>query len=183
MPISTGFWPEDIKPKIQTPLAILRNRASELTNITEGLLVGNVESMTDELKEQTYHSLDVSVPALNHFRQRLLTIRHRANFVYPVYIAEKFFDDPLSDKQPRQRGARRLTKDILMREYEASTDSELVQLLKRALHTDRIKSTLASLIAMANEEQGEGEEAVSQAVAVAVSAEGPNPERPENESQ
>jgi hypothetical protein len=143
---SGGFWPEEIKPKIQTPLAILRARANELTDITKGILIGKVSSTIDT--DQIYHSLDAVVPALNGFRQRILTISHQVKAVYPAYLdakvewsAETLGFPELLQEMREEEGAGKV----------ASTDDELIELLKRMLHSRQVKSTLVSLIAIANE--------------------------------
>ena len=151
MPVSSGFWPDDIRPKIQTPLAILRARAIELNDLTKGVLIGSVSSTTDAVKKQRYHSLDVTVPVLRNLRQRLFTIRHGSEMVYPVYIDAGLFESSL-DLAARLGvvGSKLVTES---NEYEASTDIELLALLKSASRSAKVKSKLVSLIAMANQEE------------------------------
>jgi hypothetical protein len=149
MPVSSGFWPSDIRPKVQTPLAILRARAIELGEITNSVLIGSVSTHTNKEKKQTLHSLDVTVPALRNLRQRLFTVRHATEMVYPVYIHESLCaPEPHEDLLGDNRGFRHRPESS---EYEAFTDWGLIELLKRALSSDHVKSVLLSLIAMANQ--------------------------------
>jgi hypothetical protein len=152
--ISSQFWPDDIRPKIQTPLAILQARANELRDLTKGVLIGNISSTTDKSKKQTYHSLDVLVPVLNNFRQRLLTIRHDIRMVYPSYIDADLFDDSIE-----AMALRGIRKNMFIQgefEYEASSDEKLLYLIRQALRSDQVKSKLFSLIAIANEAAEKG---------------------------
>jgi hypothetical protein len=160
MPVfSGGFWPDDLRPKIQTPLAILQARASELRDVTKGILIGRISSTADEAKKQTYHSLDVQVPVLNNFRQRLLTIRHDVKMVYPVYIDKEMLDD--SDDAMALAGIKRITSNQGIVEYEASSDAKLLFLIKHALQSDQVRSKLFSLIAIANEAAEKGRDDIS----------------------
>jgi len=145
---SSGFWPEDIKPRVQTPLAILRARANELTEITKGVLIGKVSSTSDTMQAQAYHSLDAVVPALRNLRQRLLTVRHGVKAVYPAYL-----DAKLPERTPFTQIAESLARfgSQGTAESTALSDEELLALLKEALRSPQVKSTLVSLIAMANE--------------------------------
>ncbi len=59
-----GFWPTEIKPDIQPPLAILKPRAAELTQLTKGILVGEISTTTDREQTWLFHNLDAVVPAL-----------------------------------------------------------------------------------------------------------------------
>jgi hypothetical protein len=157
---SSEFWPEDIRPKIQTPLAILQARASELSYLTKGILIGKISSTTDVAMKQTYHSLDVLVPILNNFRQRLLTIRHDFKLVYPTYIESALFDDDADDAMDR-RGIRESVSNSGKSEYEASTDEIFLFVIKQALRSNQVKSKLFSLIAIANEAAEKGRDDIS----------------------
>jgi hypothetical protein len=156
MPVSSGFWPDDIRPKIQTPLAILRARAIELNDLTKGTLIGSVSTTTDMVKKQTYHSLDVTVPVLRNLRQRLFTIRHGIDMVYPVYI-DADLCGRFSEVELMQIGVRGSIFLVESNEYEASTDIQLIAFLKRALHSANVKSKLVSLIAIANQAEEQSE--------------------------
>jgi len=145
-----GFWPTDIKPDIQPPLAILKPRAAELTQLTKGILVGQISTLTDKDQTWLFHNLDAVVPALKNFRQRLVTVKHQIKMIYPAFVDAEIFEKPLSREflhlrvpdpfgpPPKQRN-------------EASTDEELIELLKIALNSAQMKSTLVSLIALANQ--------------------------------
>ncbi len=159
MTISAGFWPSDIKPDIQTPLAILKPRAAELTQLTKGILVGQVSTTTDTEKTWLFHSLDAVAPALNNLRQRLLTVKHRIQMIYPAFVDAEVFEAIPQHKIRQLAGALAPFGQPPKRRNEASTDEELIELLKQALNSSQMKSTLVSLIALANEatEEGKGE--------------------------
>src|SRR4051812_24478026 len=114
----SGFWPDDIKAKVQTPLAILQARASELTDMTKGVLVGKVSSTTDSAGDQSYHSLDAVVPALKNLRQRLLTVRHKINMFYPAYISVNTLDEASGGEL---KEIERSPPDVVRLENKAST--------------------------------------------------------------
>jgi hypothetical protein len=90
-----SLWPESaLSVNVRTPVAVLREQARALTDITKGILVGDVSSSESASKKTVLHNLDVIAPALGGFRRRLVTLSHHSDQVYPVslsadmYIAE-----------------------------------------------------------------------------------------------
>jgi hypothetical protein len=175
----SGSWPDDIKPKIQTPLAILQGRAVELTAKTKGILIGKVMTSHDADNARVYHSLDAEVPALRNFRQRLVTIRHDREVVYPAYVEtsvqERIPDDQMGLYAMLGR-MREKPKNL------ATTDDELISIMKKALHSDQVKSTLASLIALANQAMEENGSEASQSTPETRSGVDLEPEEREDDS-
>jgi len=157
--VSGGFWPSDIKPDVQTPLAILKPRADELTQLTRGVLVGQVSTVTDKDKTWVFHNLDAVAPALNNLRQRLVTVKHPIRTPYPAFVDAQLVEESSLERvrQVIARGVPYLGPGAPSKERnEASSDEELIELLKEALNSPKMKSTLVSLIALANEAAREG---------------------------
>jgi hypothetical protein len=84
-----SFRPTDIGPNIRVPMAVLRPRAQELTEITSGILRGEIVSEREE--DWSSHRLDVIVPALRNLRQGLLTVRHMNDVPYPAFVQSPNF--------------------------------------------------------------------------------------------
>ncbi len=76
------LWPADIATtELRSPVAILREQATLLADKTEGLIVGNVRTVT--LGEQLQHTFMFVAPALSHYTFDLFSFTHGPS-LYPV---------------------------------------------------------------------------------------------------
>lgn len=67
-----SFWAVPDSATIRTPLSILREQATALTEQTNGLLVGQVETV-QQSDGKLLIKLEIVVPALNDYRARILS--------------------------------------------------------------------------------------------------------------
>lgn len=152
MAITGGFFSTDIKPDVQAPLTILKACGAELTQLTRGVLIGQISTHPNLDQKWVFHSLDAVVPALKNLRQRLVTVKHEIKMLYPAFVdAEAFERSALNQVAEVGERPRAFGEPPPKKRNEASTDEELIDLLKQALNTPQMKSTLVSLIAMANQ--------------------------------
>jgi hypothetical protein len=79
---------------VRTPKEILMEQAQLLTEATDGVLVGNVESQSGSTTRLFIHDFDVTVPTLNNYSYTLLRIRHGVA-MYPVRVEAS---DPSTSK-------------------------------------------------------------------------------------
>jgi hypothetical protein len=117
-----SFWAIPDIANVRTPLGILREQAAALTEKTHGVLVGIAEVRgigNGDFNVQ----LDLSVPALNDYRYRILSYQQ------PVELYPGLLVDP---------------KGTLV---EVPDEETFVSAVKSVLSSERIKSVLTSLLA------------------------------------
>jgi hypothetical protein len=125
------LWPEDaVAVDVVPPIAILKTQASQLTQMTRGLLEGEVSTVGGD-QGQVLHQLDVIAPALASYRHRLLTVSHPRDQVYPAAI----------QIEAGWSGG------------SSATQEEFLNDLRLALGSKHVRSLLQSLIARSNQEQ------------------------------
>ena len=134
-----NLWPvEQVQVDVLTPLAILRVQATNLNQMTQGILVGKVSTLSSE--ETVQHHLDVLVPVLNNYRHRLLSVTHAKDRAYPVVVQAEYCNDVLIS---------------LVNGCQSFTQDHFMNLLGRILESQAIVSVLQSLIAQSNESRDE----------------------------
>ena len=119
-----SFWVVPDPGQIRTPLSILREQAGALTEQTQGVLVGVVE--TAIIGADLNLIMEISVPALNDYRVRVL-----------------------SYKQPVAMYPGRMT--IRDQGYSIEDEAAFVDLLRRTLASDWTRNVLSSLLSQASE--------------------------------
>ena len=181
-PYADNFWPEEIKPTIQSPFAILKRRANELTQKTRGVLIGRVSTSSNDTFKNIYHQLEVEVPALKNFRQSLLTVRHGTEAFYPCFVDSTVL---VKSVELRIKGVHPEPQNHtpVKLPNEASSDVELEALLKKVVNADQVKSTLVSLIVQANEAVTQSEDEARSHRAEAPEEEEIDTEEPEETEQ
>jgi len=122
-----SFWAVPDVATMRTPLTILREQATALTEQTNGLLVGQVET-----KQQTDGNLSVqleaTVPALNDYRVRILN-----------------YEQPIGLYPGRLSGTG-------MTVYETiDNEDDFVIVVKKVLSSQAIKNILTSLMSQVGE--------------------------------
>lgn len=123
--MADSFWVIPDAAAIRTPLSILREQASALTQQTHGVLVGEAEAKADG--DELVVSLDVVVPGLNDYRYRVLTYRQPLE-MYPGSVW----------------GSGVETQTI-------SDETRFVSVVKAALSSQKVKNVLTSLLAQVSD--------------------------------
>lgn len=142
-----NLWPSDILTiDIVPPVALLRQQATQLGQITQNILVGFVETMqrTDEETSETVynnltHTLYIVAPALGNYRYKLITIIHSVDDLYPVHViydAANKYDPPKST----------MTQDMSLG-GSLENEDQLIQRLRKTFHHEQTKKVMQSLIA------------------------------------
>jgi hypothetical protein len=151
------LWPEDVKPAVLSPVAILRTQAALLSKRTDGLLEAVVESSGKERhgKAYTQHRLELEVPPLNYYRHGLLVVEHENPGAYPVYITSSILD---ASDESLVRIAKAVDTASLLAGTPSGTrcdDAEaFVGALRSVLSSQRLKTLLVSLLAQINDAKG-----------------------------
>jgi hypothetical protein len=122
-----SFWAIPDVANMRTPLSILREQASALTAQTKGVLVGVVETHSE--RDKLLITLDISVPALNDYRYRILNYRQPIE-IYPGLMYSG--DAPSHIKN----------------------EDAFIECVKEILSSDRMKNALTSLLSQAAEPDG-----------------------------
>jgi len=141
-----NLWSEDISNDVLPPLAILHAQAELLAQITKGLVEAEVVTEYDSTVEDTsiqnvQHHVELTAPALNAARYRILTVYHKRELVYPASVeAECFepsdYDDYESFSWP-----------------EALREEDFLKIMKTTLRSKKVTSLIHSLIARSNEQR------------------------------
>ena len=147
-----SLWPSTIRPSIKSPATILAAQAKELALQTDGALVGELKSRDSEDSKQTVHTLDVYAPALD-YRHRVLTATHAKSQIYPVLVDAEMFRPRSFAEVINQAGtlSGAFGAPPAKRENEATSDDELIELVKRVLNSPQVVAVAISLIAKAEE--------------------------------
>jgi hypothetical protein len=119
-----SFWAVPDSATLRTPLSILREQASALTEQTKGAIVGSVETRTDNGTLDVH--LTLIVPALNDYRHRILTYKQPID-LYPGHLVA--------------------SGQEMARFIEISDENQFVSEVKGILSSDRTKNILTSLLA------------------------------------
>ncbi|MCE9533617.1 MAG: hypothetical protein K8T89_21200 [Planctomycetes bacterium] len=120
-----SLWPPDIKPDVLSPRGILEMQALALREQTDGLLSAEVRSVFDNAEGAVYLIFDIVSSSLRGTRQRILTVRHATDRIYPCY----------------------LDAEGLTSTESAHSDDEIKGIVRRALHTGDVKAIALSLLA------------------------------------
>src|SRR5579884_1134048 len=157
------LWSNDIKVDVRSPLAILKVQEGILSQKTGGLLQATVSSVETETRVQ--HQLDLVAPSLGFYRERLLTAEHHRHRYYPVFVQAECFDPVLrrSSNSPLALAAesvRSLVRPPAFGEptelsgpagEKAATEDEFIDLNRKVLQSQPVRSLIQSLIARINE--------------------------------
>lgn len=146
--IPTLWSAKELKPKVLTPVAILRAQASQLSPMTQGILRAEVTALHGE--EQDILGLDIIAPALDNYRYRMLSVEYTKNMYYPATVSANGLTVTETTKYPYILGGDRTTV-IEVEEKVAYSDEELITILGEALQAPENVAMLQSLIARSNE--------------------------------
>lgn len=116
------LWPEDIGASSErSPVTVLRQQASSLSDRTSYVITGEVVS-TPYGNEMT-HSFNLVAATLDNYRFRLLKLNHPIQQLYPVKIYSELHNEW----------------------SEAANESELIERLKVIFSSDETKRVVATL--------------------------------------
>ena len=122
--MAQSLWKIPDTTHLRTPVTVLKEQASALTDATEGILVGEVRTNPGSTQEQLQYSLEIVVPSLNQYRYRVITLVQPLG-MYPLNI---------------------LVGNVSSR---VSNEEELIKKLGEILGSERVQRVLASLITQA----------------------------------
>lgn len=126
MGLATNLWPADIaNTAMRTPVAILREQASFLTQSTNGLVTGEVKTAVFHAHE-LMHTLFVVAPGLDNYRFELLRVKHKQIF-YPLEASSQ------TEQLPWQ--------------HTLKSEGEFIDWLREVLNSDETKRLIHSLLA------------------------------------
>ena len=158
------LWADDIKVDIVPPIAILRAQVEPLRRMSGGLLGAEVTNTVSG--EFVKHFLDVIAPALHGYRQRILSVAHHSEMVYPVRVESHFHSTKW--EVPPTPGMSVLRRPLMPPEManlfakfasgdpgvpwmpNAETQEELIQAIQLILRSGDVRGLTQSLIARSN---------------------------------
>ena len=127
-----SFWAIPDVTEVRTPLSILREQANALTEQTKGVLVGMVEVYRDSQDGDLTINLEVSVPALNGYRYRIISYRQPVE-LYPG----TFSGDPIAK--------------IAISNGRVIDEEQFITYIKVVLSSERIRRVLGTLLSQAKD--------------------------------
>lgn len=169
-----NLWPDDIKVDLLPPVTILRAQANKIGEITQGILEGEVTTVTGE-KDLVTHRLDLLAPSLDGRRVRVLSATHRDDF-YPVVLEADCFLPKFVDLRNVRQAAQTAMAEQLSgldlrthasaRPWPYPTDwrpvvSNQDEFLKRVAEVFRsmeVRSVIESMIALSNQKAEDAEQ-------------------------
>ena len=141
-----NLWPEQFKVDVQTPYAILQTQAGLLGKVTRGILEAVVETETTEKKVQ--HRLVVIAPAYNSYRHTLLVARHDRDLPYPAEVQGEALAKTVRHELIPGSVSTVKAETVYP---TASSDEQMVSLVREALQSEETRAVILSLIAKSNE--------------------------------
>lgn len=115
----------------RTPIVILREQAAQLTELTNGLLVGQVDSFTSKARPKTPFAsrLSIVVPALESYQFQIIRIYHNI-MLYPLHV----FD---------------VVNEI---EYDCDDEQQFLEVVGRTLSSKAVHKAIAALLSQSKSE-------------------------------
>ncbi len=147
-----NLWSEkDVRVEVLSPIAILETQATNLEQMTKGLIETEITVVTSD-KGETVYQLDIVAPVLGDYRHRLFSISHQKDMVYPVKLI-------LPAGQFSELLWSYTTKAT------AGTEAIFLERLGDVLTSNTVNAVIQSIIARSNEVQAIRREAATEAVA------------------
>lgn len=147
MPASANeldFWANDINPGILSPLMILRAQEPALRKRTGGIVEAKVISQI--ASDVTKHQLILIAPAVDNYQETILAAQHNVRRVYPCQVESASFQE--YEESVRGRLPPLAAMDTVQ---IAGTQAEFIRLLKLALNSKTVRTTIDALLAKSNE--------------------------------
>jgi hypothetical protein len=146
-----SLWPDQIRPRILSPLAILKAQGDALAIKTGGVLLADIKSKEIE-NDRVALTFDIVVPALNDYHHRILSAGYSKDLPYPVVVDAEIFRS-----QKTQTGLRAFLEAGFLGELankpinRADSDQEFIALVSKVLKSPQVLSAAQSLIARATD--------------------------------
>jgi uncharacterized protein with von Willebrand factor type A (vWA) domain len=147
-------WSEDIKVDVLPPVAVLKAQEGLLAQKAQGMLQAKVTAT--ETEKLVQHGLDLIAPALNFYRERLLSATHDRDMPYPVTATAEAFAQKPPDLSPFVTPLSQSLAELQQLanpsriQRRAATDEDFVRLVQEVLRSDRVRALIHSLIACIN---------------------------------
>ena len=130
------LWPEIDTPRALSPKKILQMQVDAIAEKTSDILQAEVvtSQQPNSIKgrqDNVMHRLDLIAPALDSYRKTVFEAWHSPDELYPVFVR---YSHP-SEHAPKV----------------AHDPNEFIEILKSALNSSAVRSTINSLIARSNE--------------------------------
>ncbi|HEY9668988.1 MAG TPA: hypothetical protein V6C91_19415 [Coleofasciculaceae cyanobacterium] len=143
-----NLWGELPKPEtIRTPYTILKEQASILSEITNGLLIGEV---INNSKDKFFvNILRIKAPSLNNYTYSVVEVQHTIK-LYPVFV-KNFNSDPITNATDLIDSLRidlrhpGLLEDQGYKKY--SSEKEFENALGQILSSQEVKQVISALLA------------------------------------
>lgn len=143
-----NLWGELPNPEtIRTPYTILKEQASILSEITNGLLIGEV--INNQKDEFFVKTLRIKAPSLNNYTYSVVEVQHLIK-LYPVFV-KNLTSDPITkatdliDSLRVNLGHSSLLEDPGYKKY--SSEEEFENALGQILSSQEVKRVISSLLA------------------------------------
>lgn len=150
-----SLWPDQIRPRVRSPNAILKAQAMALAEQTAGVLLGEI-ILRHEDEGLVGLEFNIVVPALGSYRHRILTVKHAPDLPYPSIVDAELFNTPPGTKSALQAFAEiAVGMGGPQARNRADSDAELIALIARVLKSSQVLSAAQSLIARASDALGE----------------------------
>jgi hypothetical protein len=158
-----NLWPDDIKVDVLPPLAILRVQASKIHQLTKGVLLGDIQTLTGS-DGFVSHRLDLIAPTLDNRRKSVVSVTHREAF-YPVVIEADCYR-PKIQQQPIGYAGAAMSLVIGAPEWPdakdwrpiADSQEEFLRRVGEVLKSKEVRAVIDSLLALSNEKNQPAEE-------------------------
>lgn len=150
-----SLWPDQIRPRVRSPNAILKAQALALAQQTAGVLLGEI-ILRQEEEGLLGLEFNIVVPALGGYRHRVLTVKHAPDLPYPAIVDAEVFSTPLESRGALSRIAGVMEAGVValagaFPNNRAASDGELITLVARVLKSSQVLSAAQSLIARASD--------------------------------
>jgi hypothetical protein len=126
--MAENLWGEiSLETTIRPPVTILKEQASFLSDSTNKILQGIVQSLKYSNEQIVGYRFSIFAPALQNFQYKILEIRHSPVLVYPVTVIS---EDPVLGTAA----------------YDCADEETFVLRLKEILSSDTVHKAISSMI-------------------------------------
>ncbi|HGJ66429.1 TPA: hypothetical protein ENS27_13785 [bacterium] len=137
------LWPDKIAidEKIITPVTILRQQASLLSDKTQNVLEGEVEDVKNTSEPYDFHyAFYIIAPNLNNYRYRLLDIFYNISPLYPLRV--ELETDIYKEISPKFKSQKRT--------IGATSEKDFLDLLKEIFNSKKVLRVISVLLSQSD---------------------------------
>jgi len=134
------LWPLQFgEVNIQAPVKILKEQISFLANKTSNIINGEI-LVSNSPRRDFIYQFNLKAPLLNNFTYHIFEMRHGIE-LYPVKIFS-------SEEIKKELDPKDMVSDVFEDNYyEAKSETEYQNILKKIFATETVKSVINSIIA------------------------------------